>query len=91
MHQNNIPLGSPGPVKILQQFSMVRMAGKGIHLPYSGPDRILFTQDGNLFPPIHNLAAKCMFRTIAYKKNRIFRIADVIRQVVKNAPCFTHS
>ena len=30
MHQNDIPLGSPGPVKILQQFSMVRMAGKGI-------------------------------------------------------------
>ena len=91
VHQNDIALGTAGPVKILQQLAVVCMAGEGIHLPDSGAHAVLLAQDRDLLPSVDDLTSQGMFRAIPYKKDGILRIADVVCQMVQDASGLAHA
>jgi len=76
---------------VLFQFIFVRVAGIGVEGNDFGADIMRFAEDVDGRLALGDLVAERAFRAITDEQDEILRVADVVLQMVPDAPGFAHA
>src|SRR6187399_1451535 len=90
MHNENL-LEVPREIfDVTFEFVLVRVAGEGVDRCDLGANGVRFAEDVYRISTRKNLSAQCVFRTESNKQDQVVWIADVVLEMMKDAPGFTH-